>query len=149
MPFEIGSKIKVHPLQFFRFLRPFIFILVLPTLRQGVQFVLTGQYDKFLPAEFVLTLWAISTAFFRTRNFYLKYENNTLQIGQGVLFEKISYIKEKGINYISVNISPIDKIFGTKTVKIKTSLSPLPHADLTLTLWERDAEKISNLLGIK
>ena len=141
--------IKAHPLQFFRFLRPFIFILILPTLRKALQFILTGEYNEILPFEIILTLWAISTAFFRTRNFCLKYENNTLQIGQGVLFEKISYIKEKGINYISVNISPIDKIFGTITIKIKTSLSPLPRADLTLTLWEKDAEKISSFFGIK
>lgn len=133
------DKIKAHPLQFFRFLRPFIFILILPTLRKALQFILTGEYDEILPFEIILTLWAISTAFFRTKNFYIQIKSSTIILGQGVLFEKVSYIKPKGISFISVNVSPLDKIFGTATIKIKTSLSPLPRADLTLTLWKKDA----------
>lgn len=146
MPFEITHKIRTHPLQFFRFLRPFIFILILPTLRRIIQFLLTGTYDDFLPAEFFLTLWVISTAFFRTRNFYLKVQNNTLIIGQGVFLERVSFINQKGINWCSIDINPIDKIFGTATVKIKTSLSPLPRSDLILTLRLNDAQNISKSL---
>ena len=59
-------------------------------------------------------------------------------MGQGSFYERVSFIKEKGMSWYSVDITPIDKIFGTATLKLKTSLSPLPRPDLILTVRRRD-----------
>ena len=143
------KKIKVHPLQLFRFLRPFLFVLILPTLRRTVQFLLTGSFDRFLPAEVILTLWVLMTVFFKTKNFYINLEGKRLIITMGVFLKKVTLLSPPHIIWADIDINPIDAIFGTATIKIKTGAGLRPGADIILTLKRKNALIIMQGLGIK
>ena len=145
----VNRKIRVHPIQFFRFLRPFIFVLVFPTLRRGVQFLLTGGYDFFLPAEVALTVTVICFCIFKTRNFSIVSTKKFLHFYTGKMLKRQTALKISHISQTSLNFSVFDRIFGTATLKIRTGARLKFKPDIVLTLKRENALFLAQILGIK
>lgn len=145
----VSKKIRVHPIQFLRFLRPYLFILVLPTVRRAVQFLLTGSYDYFLPAEVALTVTVVCLAAFKTRHFYVTGNVNFLLFHTGKMLQKITALELSHISEAIINITPFDRIFRTATLKLRTGARLRPRPDFILSVKREDAFLLAQILGIK
>lgn len=131
---------KAHPLMLYRFLKPFLFVLVLPFIKGAVQYIMYKEISGVWTLEFIAVGVIFSIALLRTLNFSLKVEEDYLIIRNGFLLRRKVKIPKNALSSISYRRSLADLIFGSVTFRINTEAGSTEKADIEFKIGRRCAK---------
>lgn len=137
---------KAHPLMILTYMKPFLFVLVLPFIRGLVQYFNDREVTSILGIELflfgVITAYAIlSHAAFR-----LVLRENTVMIRSGIVFVRRATINITSLSSVQSERGPIDAVFKSVTYNINTEAGRRNKSDFRFKLHLRDSKEISSIL---
>lgn len=137
---------KAHPLMILSFIRPFLFILLIPVIRGVIQYIENGEVTQILGIE--IALFAAITIFgvLRWYSFGLVCDSKTVTVKTGVIFVKQAVIPITGLSSVQSEQTPFDYIFGSVTFRINTEAGSREHTDYSFKLSRKDSHAVSDLL---
>lgn len=135
-----------HPLMIFRMLKPFLFILIFPVLKGGIQYIRKGEITGVLSLEIIALAVILLIAFLRYRAFRLIIEENSVILRTGIVFVRQSVIPRKNLSSIQTNRHAMDVLFGAVTFIINTEAGPQGKPDFEFKLRKKDSETVSEIL---
>lgn len=137
---------RAHPLMLLSFIKPFLFVLILPFIKAAVQYILHGEITDVLGVELIIlagvSVWAIA----RTLTFRLICEKNSVTVKSGVIFSKRATISISRLSSVRTEQNPIEKLFGAVTFNINTEAGSSRRSDFGFKLSLKDAKEVSRLL---
>ncbi len=137
---------KSHRLAVFTHLKPFLFVLLIPLLKAGVQFLADGKADNIIISESVLAILIVAYAVLKQKNFLLKVTKESLFIRSGFLAVRNAEIKLKRISSVELVRNPLDFIFSAATVQINTEAGRKGKADYSFKLSVWSARELQNII---
>lgn len=137
---------RAHPLMLLSFIKPFLFILIIPVIKAVLQYIFNGEITDILGLEMVvltgICVWAIA----RCLTFRLICEENSVTIINGVFFRKKATIKVSLLSSVKAEQNPFDMLFRAVTFNINTEAGSRRRSDFKFKLSFRDAKEVSRLL---
>ena len=140
------AEFKAHPLMIFSFIKPFLFVLVLPLVRAVLQYFLRGEITDVLGLELVIFCIITAIAFVRYRAFKLTVYKNKIKIRKGLFFVAFAEISFDKLSSVQSERNPLDALFGAVTYRVNTEAGTKHRADFRFKLSKRDSERLSALL---
>lgn len=139
-------EFRAHPLMILSFIKPFLFILLIPLLRGIIQYIQNGEVTQILGIE--STLFALITIFgvLRWRAFRLICDSKTVTVKTGVIFVRQAVIPVTGLSSVQSEQTPIDYVAGSVTFRINTEAGSRARTDYSFKLSRKDSHEVSNLL---
>ena len=143
-------EVRGHPLMILDYLYPYLFLLILPTIRGLIHFFRTGQYDKLLNGEILAFALALAVALLKWRNFRLTVDENysMLRIRYGLFYRHESIIRQDRISCYSSERNPVLSLLSAVTFKIDTEAGRNGKADFSFKLYARDFRSIARILPV-
>lgn len=142
---------KAHPLMIFTFLKPFLFILLIPLFNGIRQYIVYKTYDSILGLELFLFAVIMTIAVLRWRCFSLICDTNkkTVTIKNGLVFKRNASISISKLSSVQTTKNPIDAVFRAVTYRINTEAGITSRADFEFKLSNKNSAEVSNLLYCK
>ena len=139
---------KAHPLMIFTFLKPFLFILLIPLFNGIRQYVVYKTYDSILGLELFLFAVIMTIAVLRWRCFSLicDTDKKTVTIKNGLIFKRNASISISKLSSVQTTKNPIDAVFKAVTYRINTEAGITSRADFEFKLSNKNSSEVSNLL---
>ncbi len=137
---------KAHPLMIFSFIKPFLFVLIIPLITAVLRYLTDRRLTNILALEILCfsSVLLIGTARFLA--FRLILEDDILRIKSGVIFVRTSDIRISRISSLQTERNPFDLIFCSVTCRINTEAGSLKKSDFKFKLNHRDSDELSELL---
>lgn len=142
-----NKSFKTHPIAILTYLKPFLFVLLIPLLKAGVQLLADGKADSIIISESVTAILITVYAVFKYRNFLLEIEDDTLYIRFGVVAVRQAKIKLKKISSVELTRSPLDYLFSAATVMINTEAGRKGSADYSFKLSLKAARELKDIIS--
>jgi len=137
---------RAHPLMILSFIKPFLFILILPFVKAAVQYIINKEINDILGLETVIlaiiTIWAVA----RFITFRLTCEADSVTVKSGVFFTKEATIKVSQLSSVRTVQNPLDMLFRSVTFSINTEAGSKRHPDFRFKLSLSDGKEVSRLL---
>ena len=145
------KKFKAHPLMIITFLKPFLFVLLLPVINGIRQYIQYKTYDSILGAELFLLTVITVIAIFRWRTFLLICDThkNTVTVKRGLLFKRTATISISKLSSVQAARGPLDAIFRAVTYRINTEAGATSRPDFEFKISARKSKEISSMLYAK
>ncbi len=142
------KKFRAHPLMIFTFLKPFLFILVIPLISGLIQYVRYKTFDNVLGLELFLFAIIMFVAVLRWQSFTLECDNknNSVTIKKGLLFKRKAKIALSKISSVQTAKNPIDALFFAVTYRINTEAGTITHSDFEFKLSNKNSKQVSRML---
>lgn len=142
------KKFKAHPLMIFTFLKPFLFVLVIPLISGLVQYVKYRTFDNVLRMEIFLFLVILFIAILRWNTFSLicNTKDSTVTVKSGILFRRIAKISVSKLSSVQTAKNPIDAVFFAVTYRINTEAGMVAKSDFEFKLSNKNSAEVSSLL---
>ncbi len=137
---------KAHPLMLYRFLKPFLFVLVLPLIKGVVQYLMKREVSGVWTLEFIAFGVIFTVALFRTLKFSIKVENGFLTIRNGFLLRRKVKMPISELSSISYRRNLADLIFGSVTFRLNTEAGSTEKADIEFKIGRKKAKELWKLL---
>ena len=142
------TTFKAHPLMLYRFIKPFLFVLVLPLIKGAVQYLIYKEISGVWALEFIAFSIIFSVALLRTLMFSLKVEDDFLTVRNGFFLRRKVKIPRKELSSISYRRNLADLIFSSVTFRLNTEAGSTEKADVEFKLSRRSAKKLWELLYV-
>ena len=144
------SKIfKAHPIMLFSFMRPFLFVLIIPFITAAVQYIKKGQVSGFFTLEAITLSLITVISLARTFSFSLTVEKKYILVKSGIFLKKTARIPKKRISCVTVRRNIADIIFKSATYELNTEAGSDEKTDLSFKLKLKDSYRLSNMLYIQ
>lgn len=140
------NTFKAHPFMIYYFIKPFLFVFILPVLKGAVQYILYKEITGVLFLEVLLLAILFVSAFLRLLVFRIEVEKDKLIVERGIFVRQTSVIDKERISSISLNRSPFDFLLGSVTVRINTEAGMINSPDFQVKLSVSDSERLYSLL---
>lgn len=139
---------KAHPLMIFNFVKPFLFVLLIPIVDGILQYVKYREVDGVLAYELFLFAIIMAVATLRWRSFSLicDTEKNTVTVKRGLVFKRIATVSVSKLSSVQTEQNPIDFIFRAVTFRINTEAGLSSRADFEFKLGVKKSAEVSKLL---
>lgn len=137
---------RAHPIMLLRFLKPFLFVLVIPLLKGAVQYLLYRRITGVLALEAIAFSIVFAIALLRLLAFSISCEEEVVTIKSGFLIRSGAKIGFEAISCVSASQNPVDLIFGSVSCSINTEAGASGKADFCFKLSKKDALRLSALL---
>ena len=111
---------RAHPLMIFRFLKPFLFVLIIPLLEGVVQYAVHRRISGILAAEITVFVCIFLIAVMRCEKFSLSADCREITLQTGVFFRQKHTVRLSCISSVTVRRNPADFIFRAATVSLCT-----------------------------
>ena len=142
------TTFKAHPLMLYRFIKPFLFVLVLPFIKGAVQYLIYKEVSGVWTLELIAFCVIFSLALLRTLMFSLKVEEDFLTVRNGFFLRRKVKIPRKELSSISYRRNLADLIFSSVTFRLNTEAGSTEKADVEFKLSRRSAKKLWELLYV-
>ncbi len=144
----MNKVFRAHPLMILNFLKPFLFILLIPVVRGLIQYAASGEYDSILKFEIVLSvvLFVIGLLRWWCFKLILNEEKHTITVISGLFFRRTAKINVDRLSSVQTKQNPIEFIFRAVTFRINTEAGNLDKADYEFKLSMKSAKMVSTLL---
>lgn len=144
----MNKVFRAHPLMIFNFLKPFLFVLLIPVVRGIIQYAASGEYDSILKFEIVLSVALFIVGLLRWWCFklILNEEKHTITVISGLFFRRTAKINIDKLSSVQTKQNPIEFIFRAVTFRINTEAGNLDKADYEFKLSMKSAKMVSTLL---
>ena len=142
------KRFKAHPLMIFTFLKPFLFVLLLPLINGLKQYIKYKTFDSILGLELFLFAVIMIIAILRWRCFSLicDTDKKTVKIKSGLVFKKSATILISKLSSVQTAQNPIDAVFHAVTYRINTEAGITSRPDFEFKLSVRKSKEVSSLL---
>ncbi len=134
--------IKAHPLAILVFLKPFVFILLIPFLKAFLQYLTDQKITNVILNEFLALGILLICATVRWYRFRIEITPDQISIFTGLFIRRNAVIDLKKISTIEVVRNPFDYVFGSASVRINTEAGVLKKADYEMRIGIRQARYI-------
>lgn len=131
-----------HPLMAAVYMKPFLFVLLIPVLKAGVQFLVTRQPNSIALAEGVIIFILLLAAILKTKKVKIVLTKEKIKIRLGLIIEKNADIDRERISTVEADRNVLDFIFGCATVKINTEAGRDSSEDFSFKLKLCDAKTL-------
>lgn len=144
----MNKTFRAHPLMIFNFLKPFLFVLLIPVVREVIQYALSGEYDSILRFEIVLLMILLVVGILRWLCFKLviNEEKRTITVKSGLFFRKIAKINLDRLSSVQTKQNPLEFIFRAVTYRLNTEAGNIGKADYEFKLSVKASKEVSTLL---
>ena len=143
-----NNTFKAHPLMLYRFLKPFLFVLVLPFIKGAVQYLLYKEVSGVWTLEFIAFSFIFSVALLRMFSFSLTVEDDFLTVRNGFFLRRKVKIPRKELSSISYRRNLADLIFSSVTFRLNTEAGSTEKADVEFKLSRRSAKALWEFLYV-
>ncbi|MBR4973705.1 MAG: PH domain-containing protein, partial [Clostridia bacterium] len=140
------KEYRAHPLMMLKFIKPFLFVLLLPIIRAAIQYINLGEINGFFKFEFLVFGVIIAIAALRCMAFRVSCDNQSVYIRTGILFIKRCEIQISKLSSVQTARNPFDVIFGSVTFRINTEAGTYKRSDFEFKLRFSDAKELSKML---
>jgi len=139
---------KAHPLMIITFLKPFLFVLLIPIINGIRQYIMYKTFDSILGAELFLFTLITLVGILRWRTFSLVCDTkqNTVTVKRGLFFKRQATVSIKKLSSVQTARSPLDIIFGSVTYRINTEAGITSRPDFEFKLGLKKSKEVSDLL---
>ncbi len=139
---------KAHPLMILKFVKPFLFVLLLPVIKGVLQYLTNKTVDGVLGLEIFLFMCLTAIGILRWQSFSLicNEQNRTVTIKSGFLFKRTAKINIAKLSSVQTTKSPLDMIFRSVTYKINTEAGNSRKSDFEFKLSVKNSKIVSDLL---
>lgn len=144
----MNKTFRAHPLMIFNFLKPFLFILLIPVVRGLIQYSANGEYDSILYFEVILVTCLLIFGFLRWLCFklILNEEKHTITVISGLFFKKTAKINVERLSSVQTKQNPLEYLFRARTYRLNTEAGSLGKADYEFKLSVKASREVSTLL---
>ncbi len=144
----MNKTFRAHPLMIFTFLKPFLFVLLIPVVRGLIQYASNRQYDGILHFEIMLLIALFAVGFLRWLCFKLIFneQKQTVTVVSGLIFRKTATINTNKLSSVQTKQNPIEFICGAVTYRLNTEAGEIDKADYEFKLSLRATKEVANLL---
>ncbi len=144
----MNKVFRAHPLMIFNFLKPFLFVLLIPVVRGLIQYAASGEYDSILKFEIVLSvaLFVIGLLRWWCFKLILNEEKHTITVISGLFFRRTAKINVDRLSSVQTKQNPLEFIFRAVTFRINTEAGNIGKADYEFKLSMKSAKAVSTLL---
>jgi len=142
----MNKTYRAHPFMILSFIKPFLFVLVLPLATALIRYLTDRKLTNILALEIFCFSAIVLLGFARFLAFKLIFTEDLLTIKSGIVFARTSKIKFSRISSVQVERNPIDMIFGSVTCKINTEAGSFKRSDFKFKLKYKDSLELSELL---
>ncbi len=137
---------KAHPFMILSFIKPFLFVLILPLATAVLRYLTDRKLTNILAVEIFCFSAIFLLGVARFLAFKLILTDNTLTIKSGIIFARTSNINLSRISSVQIERNPIDMVFGSVTCRINTEAGSLKRSDFKFKLKYKDSNELSELL---
>lgn len=137
-----------HPLMVLHYLKPFLFVLLIPLFRAVVDAVFNRQINGLLFNEAVICVVTIVYSVKKWKNLKIEITSSSIKVISGVLFKRTADIPISKLSTVQSVRYIGDRIFGAVTLRINTESGRKGKPDFEVKLYSSDIKNISDIFGI-
>lgn len=142
-----ARTVKAHPFAVLTYLKPFVFVLLIPLIRAVLRYIMDGEITNVLFAESFAAAAIITYAVIRWRVFSITVKDGFVEIQSGVFNRKVAHIDINRISTVETTRNPFDVVFGSATLRINTEAGSIRRADYEMKVSARDADYITEVIS--
>lgn len=142
----IKKEFRAHPLMALKFIKPLLFILLLPFFKAFLQYIVKDEIIGVAGTEILLICGIIIYSLARSFSFKLVCFDDRIIIENGVFFKKRADIPLSKISSVQNVMTPFDMLFRTMTYRINTEAGFKNRSDFEFKLRYRDGLALSEIL---
>ncbi len=131
--------IKAHPYAIAVFLKPFIFVLLIPFLRAFLQYLVDQKVTNVILNELLALAVLLAFSALRWYRFKIVVSDTRISIFTGLFIRRNAVIDIEKISTVEVVRNPFDYVFGSASVRINTEAGVLKRADYEMRVNVADA----------
>ena len=144
------TTFKAHPFMMYFFVKPFLFVFILPVLKGAVQYLLYKRITGVLFYEVLLLIGLFLIALWRLLAFKIEVNEDSLTVKRGIFLRQTAVIGKNRISSIIIERTPLDFLFGSATFKINTEAGRIKTPDFKVKVWNSDSKQLySHIYGKK
>ncbi len=142
------KEFRAHPLMIFRYVRPVLFVLVIPVIKGIYQYLRYKEINDVLGLEMFFFAAVVVFGILRCISFKLICDNekNTVTVKSGLFFVKKAVLNVSKLSSVQTERNLIDAVFMAVTYRINTEAGKKGNADFEFKLSVRDSKQVSALL---
>lgn len=137
---------RAHPLMILVFLKPFLFILIIPLVKGLVQYIISRRISGIISLEVAAFSAILAVAALKWHAFGITVSGDVMTVKSGVLFTRKSVINISRLSSVQTLKDPIDTVFGSVTYRVNTEAGAKGKADFEFKLKTSDSDELSRLL---
>ena len=141
----ISFEFRAHPLMFFKIIKPYLFVLILPFIRAVVQFLTIGKSSGFILLEFIAVVFISVLAFCGCKSVKICAKKDEILIKKGFFIKSKTKINNLQVSSICIRQNIIDSVFGSVTCNINTEAGGISKNNFEFKLYKNDAKKQKKL----
>ena len=141
-----GKVIRTHPLMIVGYLKPYLFVLLLPLLRGLLNYGTSGVLSRLIVGEALLAFVITSAAVAKWLLCRLTISDDLIRIREGLLFVKEAMIPRDKISSMFVETKPLLWLFRGLIVRFDTEAGRPGKSDFDLILPLRRGPEMLALL---
>lgn len=140
------SDFKAHPFMMYYFIKPFLFVFVIPVIKGIIQYIFFAEITGVLFLETIFLSILFIFALLRLLAFKIRVDADSLVIEKGIFVKTRCVIARNAISSISADRNLFDFLFGAVTFNINTEAGRPNSPDFRLKLSVSDAKRLYSLL---
>lgn len=137
---------RAHPFMIGTFIKPFLFVLVIPLITALLQYFTDRKITNILALEILAFSIILFIGIARFAAFKLILTDDMLIIKSGIIFRRTSQINFSRISSFQTERNPLDMLFFSVSCRINTEAGSLKRSDFKFKLSRRSSNEISNFL---
>ena len=142
----MNKEFRAHPLMILKFIKPILFILVLPIIKAVIQYIKDGTIGSFIAFEILVFGMILFYGVLSYKAFRVIIDGKTVTVKRGWLVKQTAKIKIEQISSVNSTQNPLDAIFGAVNYCINTEAGSINKADFEFKVSIKKAHELSDLL---
>lgn len=142
----MNNTYRGHPLMIFSFLKPFLFVLVIPVIKGLLQYIIYRRISGIISFEIYLFAAILLIAVARWLSFTVVHTDKSLTINSGMIFKSHAKISLDKLSCFSQTVNPVLKLCGAVSFEVNTEAGGRENADFKFILKSDDAVKLSSFV---
>lgn len=140
------KEFRAHPLMILTFIKPFLFVLILPFIKALLQYLMDRQINDVLGFELLIFVILTIIAFLRYRAYRIYCDNESVTVKTGFILKKMAEIKISNLSSVKATQNPLDAVFDAVTFSINTEAGSTNRADFKMKMRVKDCEELTSYL---
>lgn len=138
---------RAHPYMAFSFLKPYLFVLIIPLLYALLRFLRTGEKTSILFAEIVIFVALAALSLWRCAAFRLVLDGQTIFLRRGVFFRQDSVIPREKLTVARFRRGATHFVTGSTAVQLNTEAGTGERADFSFVMSRKGARDLEEALN--
>lgn len=136
------TTFKAHPFMMYYFVKPFLFVFILPVLKGAIQYLIYKKITGVLFYEVLLLIGLFLIALMRLLAYKIEVDEDSLTVKRGIFCHQTAVIHKKRISSVIIDRTPLDFLLGSATFKINTEAGRIKTPDFKIKVWASDSKRL-------